>query len=42
MLYTIGEDGIDNGGLNRSQMSKKLGVKRSKEYDHPFTVRREK
>ena len=40
MLYTIGEDGIDNGGLDREQMSKKLGGTSSKEYDHPFTVRR--
>lgn len=39
-LYTIGEDGIDNGGLDRYQMAKKSGTKTSKEYDHPFTVRR--
>ena len=38
-IYSIGEDGIDNGGLNSRQMEKKAGTKSSREYDHPFTVK---
>lgn len=37
-VYCIGEDGIDNGGLDQEQMSKRKGS-RSAEYDHPFTVK---
>ena len=39
ILYTIGEDGIDNNGLTREQAKKNTG-KRSKEYDFAFTVKR--
>lgn len=35
-VYIIGEDGIDNGGLDREQMTKKTGKK--DEHDWPFTV----
>lgn len=39
MLYTIGEDGIDNGGLTRAQARKNTGDF-TKEFDHTFTVKR--
>jgi hypothetical protein len=39
-VYTIGEEGVDNGGLSREQMEEKTGEKNPAEYDWPFTVRR--
>ena len=39
-VYTIGYDGIDNGGLSREQMAEKTGEDNPKEFDWPFTVRR--
>lgn len=38
-VYCIGEDGIDNGGLDMDQMRAKTGTRSIKEYDHPFTVK---
>ena len=35
-VYTIGCDGVDNGGLSMWQMTES----NPKEYDWPFTVRR--
>jgi hypothetical protein len=38
-LYIIGEDGVDDGGLDRKQMAEKTGEKHPESYDWPFTVR---
>lgn len=38
-VYAIGEDGVDNGGLDLRQTAKKTGTKRPAEYDWPFTVK---
>jgi hypothetical protein len=40
-VYTIGEDGIDNGGLSKEQIIEKTGEEHPKEYDWPFTVQRQ-
>ncbi|MBC8378040.1 MAG: hypothetical protein H8E62_02600, partial [Planctomycetes bacterium] len=39
-LYTVGEDGVDNGGVSKKQVREKTGESNPKEYDRPFTVRR--
>lgn len=39
-VYTIGEDGVDNGGWSREQMAEETGEGEPEEYDWPFTVRR--
>ena len=39
-VYTIGEDGVDNGGWSKEQMAEETGEENPKEYDWPFTVRR--
>ncbi|MCD6176013.1 MAG: hypothetical protein J7K65_09655 [Planctomycetes bacterium] len=39
-VYTIGSDGVDNGGLSIQQMREKTPEGNPKEYDRPFTVRR--
>lgn len=39
-LYCIGEDCVDNGGLDREAMSRKTGPRNVDEHDWPFTVRR--
>ncbi len=38
-VYMIGKDGIDDGGLDKKQMSQKTGQKRPESHDWPFTVR---
>jgi hypothetical protein len=40
VIYCVGEDGVDNGGLDQRQMGKLGGTKSAKEYDWPFTVKR--
>lgn len=40
MVYTIGDDWVDNGGLSKEQMKEKTGDESPEEYDWPFTVRR--
>jgi hypothetical protein len=37
-VYCIGEDGIDNGGLDNAQMRARSATHSTTEYDHPFTV----
>lgn len=39
-VYTIGEDGVDNGGLSKAQMAEKTGQEDPEEFDWPLTVRR--
>lgn len=39
-VYTIGEDGIDNGGFSQDQMKEKTGESKPTEFDWPFTVKR--
>lgn len=38
-VYIIGEDGIDQGGLDREQMAKIKGIRTTEEFDWPFTVK---
>ena len=38
-LYIIGEDGIDQGGLDREEMAKIKGTRSTEEFDYPFTVK---
>ena len=38
-VYTIGEDGIDHGGLTGRQLAEQTGEHRSMQGDWPFTVR---
>jgi len=40
LLYTIGEDGIDNGGLTREQANKMTEKYPPEEFDYVFTVTR--
>lgn len=39
-VYTIGEDGIDHGGLTSRQLAEKTGSSISSQGDWPFTVKR--
>lgn len=39
-VYTIGEDGVDNGGISQEEMRKRNNDKNPDQYDWPFTVRR--
>jgi hypothetical protein len=40
MIYSIGEDGKDQGGKSREEMIRITGLRSTPEHDCPFTVRR--
>ncbi len=40
-VYTIGEDGVDNGGLSMEQIAEGADSENPDQHDWPFTVRRE-